>query len=435
MSSNIILEIGGILMLILLNGLLSMAEIAIVSARRTRLQQESDGGNRSATKALILKDEPTRFLSTVQIGITLIGILAGAISGASLAEQIGIWLNAISWLAPYGEVLGVAFVVLVITYFALVLGELVPKRMAMNRPEKLAIRLAPFLYRLSRLARPFSAVLSFSTHGILKLFGHSTEEKSKVTEEEIRVLINQGTQDGVIEAVEQDMVERVFTLGDRMATELMTPRTDIVYLDLTDPVSETLRRVADSHYSRYPVVHGDLDHVVGITTANQMLNQMVTLKRINLKAICRPAMFVPETMPALNILEEFKKAGRSMALIIDEYGGLAGLVTHNDILSALVTDVTDSTPGEEAQVVTRDDGSFLLDGMLLVDELKDVLKLDALEGEEEGNYDTLSGLVMTMLGRIPTSGEHFDMAGYRFEVVDMDGKRVDKVLVQKNKLN
>jgi len=431
MEKSVFLEIGVIIILILFNGLLSMAEIAIVSARRTKLQQEADGGNRSATKALILKDEPIRFLSTVQIGITLIGILTGAVSGATLAEQIGTWLKGISWLAAYSEAIGVTFVVLVITYFALVLGELVPKRMAMNRSEQLAIKLAPVIYGLSRLARPFSAILSFSTRSVLKLFGHSSEEKSKVTEEEIRVLINQGTQDGVIEEVEQDMVERVFTLGDRMADELMTPRTDIVYLDLTDPVSETLRRVADSHFSRYPVVHGDLDHVVGITTANQMLNQMVTLKRINLKAITRPAMFIPETLLAFKILEEFKKTGRSMALIIDEYGGLAGLVTHNDVLSALVTDVTDATPGEEAQVVTREDGSLLMDGMLLVDELKEVLNLETLEGEDDGNYDTLSGLVMTTLGRIPNCGEHFEKAGYRFEVVDMDGKRVDKVLVQK----
>ncbi|MGB8252330.1 MAG: hemolysin family protein [Anaerolineaceae bacterium] len=431
MDKSVFFEIGGIIILILFNGLLSMAEIAIVSARRTKLQQEADSGNRSATKALILKDEPTRFLSTVQIGVTLIGIVVGAISGATLAEQLGNWLVFIPGLSPYGKTLGVAFVVLVITYFALVLGELVPKRMAMNRPERLAIKLAPILYLLSRLARPFSTILSYSTRRILKIFGNSSEEKSKVTEEEIRVLIDQGTQDGVIEEVEQDMVERVFTLGDRMADELMTPRTDIVYLDLTDPVSETLRRVADSHFSRYPVVHGDLDHVVGITTANQMLNQMVTLKRINLKAITRPAMFIPETLLAFNILKEFKKTGRSMALIIDEYGGLAGLVTHNDVLSALVTDVTDATPGEEAQVVTREDGSLLVDGMLLVDELKEVLNLETLEGAEDGNYDTLSGLVMSTLGRIPNCGEHFEKAGYRFEVMDMDGKRVDKVLVQK----
>jgi putative hemolysin len=211
----------------------------------------------------------------------------------------------------------------------------------------------------------------------------------------------------------------------------MTPRTEIVYLDQSDPPAEILRRVSESHFSRYPVVHGDLDHVVGITSANKLLNQMITLKRINLSTACRSAMFIPETMPAFKILEEFKKTGRSMALIIDEYGGLAGLVTHNDLLSALVTDVTDATPGEEAQVVTREDGSLLLDGMLLVDELKEVLNLQVLEGEEEGNYDTLSGLVMTKLGRIPVSGEHFHMGDYRFEVVDMDGKRVDKVLVQK----
>jgi putative hemolysin len=431
MSNTVILEILGITLLILLNGFLSMAEIAIVSARRTKLQEEAESGNPSARKALDLKDNPSNFLSTIQIGITLIGILTGAISGATIAEQLATWLKNIGWLAPYSEALGVAIVVLVITYFALVLGELAPKRMALNRPERLAMRLAPAIHLLSRMARPLSAILSWSTRTILNLFGHHTEERSKVTEEEIRVLIDQGTQDGSIEEAEQDIVERVFTLGDRMAVELMTPRTEIVYLDQSDPPAETLRRVSESHFSRYPVVHGDLDHVVGITSANKLLNQMITLKRINLSTACRSAMFIPETMPAFKILEEFKKTGRSMALIIDEYGGLAGLVTHNDLLSALVTDVTDATPGEEAQVVTREDGSLLLDGMLLVDELKEVLNLQILEGEEEGNYDTLSGLVMTMLGRIPTSGEHFQMGIYRFEVVDMDGKRVDKVLVQK----
>jgi putative hemolysin len=431
MTNTVILEIVGITVLILINGVLSMAEIAIVSSRRTKLQQEAESGNQSARKALNLKDNPTNFLSTIQIGITLIGILTGAISGATVAEQLASWMNNISWLAPYSEALGVAIVVMIITYFALVLGELAPKQMAMNRPERLAIKLAPLIHLLSRISRPLSAVLTWSTRSFLKVFGHSTEGRSKVTEEEIRVLINQGTQDGVIEETEQDIVERVFTLGDRMAVELMTPRTEIVYLDQSDPPSEILRRVSESHFSRYPVVHGDLDHVVGITTANKLLSQMITLKRINLTSACRSAMFIPETMPAFKILEEFKKTGRSMALIIDEYGGLAGLVTHNDLLSALVTDVTDATPGEEAQVVTREDGSMLMDGMLLVDELKEVLNVQTLEGEEEGNYDTLSGLVMTALGRIPTSGEHFHMAGYRFEVVDMDNKRVDKVLVQK----
>lgn len=431
MSTSVILEVAILLVLILFNGLLSMAEIAIVSSRRIRLQQEADGGNDSARKALLLKDSPLQFLSTVQIGVSLIGILLGVISGATLVEQVGLWMSGIVWLAPYSQLLGIAILVVILTYFALVLGELVPKRMALNHPERLAIKLAPILYFLSRLARPFSSMLAFSTRVILKLLGHSAEEKSKVTEEEIRVLIDQGTQQGVIEEVEQDMVERVFTLGDRMSVELMTPRTEIVYLDLTDPISETLRRVANSHFSRYPVVRGDLDHVVGITTANQLLGQMVSLKRINLKATCRPAMYIPETMPAFQILEEFKNTGRTMALIIDEYGGLAGLITHNDILNALVTDVTDASPGEEAQVVTREDGSLLVDGMLLVDELKEVLNLDVLEGEEDGNYDTLSGLVMTTLGRIPNCGEHFEKAGYRFEVMDMDGKRVDKVLVQK----
>jgi putative hemolysin len=431
MANSVILEITGIIILILLNGILSMAEIAIVSSRRTKLQQEADDGNTSARKALTLKDNPTHFLSTIQIGITLIGILTGAISGATIAEQLASWMKNFSWLAPYSETVGIAIVVLIITYFALVLGELAPKRMALNRPERLAIKLAPFVHLLSQLARPLSATLTWSTRAILKLFGQHTEEKSKVTEEEIRVLINQGTQDGVIEEAEQDIVERVFTLGDRMAVELMTPRTEIVYLDQTNSPAETLRLVSESHFSRYPVVHGDLDHVVGITSANKLLNQMITLKRINLTAACRPAIFIPETMPAFKILEEFKKTGRSMALIIDEYGGLAGLVTHNDLLSALVTDVTDATPGAEAQVITREDGSWLLDGMLLVDELKEVLNIESLEGEEDGNYDTVSGLVMTTLGRIPTSGESFEIAGYRFEVMDMDNKRVDKVLVQK----
>ncbi|MBN2257759.1 MAG: HlyC/CorC family transporter [Anaerolineaceae bacterium] len=431
MTDLVYLEIAGIILLILFNGILSMAEIAIVSSRRTKLHQEAENGNLSARKAMILKDDPNNFLSTVQIGITLIGILAGAISGATFAKYIAEALKQIPWLVPYSEALGVAFVVLIITYFTLVLGELVPKRIAMNRSERIAIRLAPMIYTLSRLARPLSAVLSASMRAILKLLRHSSEEKSKVTEEEIRILIDQGTQEGVIKEVEQDMVERVFILGDRLAVELMTPRTDIVYLDMNDPITETLQRVSESHFSRYPVVNDDLDHVVGITTANQLLSQMVTLKRITLKTISKPAIFIPATMPAFKILEEFKNTGRSMALIIDEYGSLVGLVTHNDVLSALVTDVTDATPGEEAQVVTREDGSLLLDGMLLVDELKEVLNLNYREGEEEGNYDTLSGFVMTALGRIPETGEYFETAGHRFEVMDMDGKRVDKVLVQK----
>ena len=422
-------QITIVLLLIIANGLFAMSEMAIVSARKARLRQRAEEGDHKARAALELAETPNRFLSTAQIGITLIGILAGALGGATLAEELGAYLSRIPPLKPYGEAIGLVIVVLATTYLSLVIGELVPKRLALNNPERIAAAIAAPMRALSVIAHPAVRLLSLSTELVLRILGIRPSAEPPVTEEEIKLLLEQGTEAGVFQEVEQDMVESVLLLDERRAAGLMTPRPEIVWLDVEDSLEEVRRKMIASPYSRFPVCQGSLDNVLGEVEARDLLARSLCGEAFDLKSLLQKPLYVPETMPALKVLEAFKKSGTQMALVIDEYGSIQGLVTLKDILEAIVGDIPSAEELAEPQAVQREDGSWLLDGMLPVEELKEILGIGELPGEEQGLYQTTAGFVMTQLGRIPAAAEHFEWGGLRFEVMDMDGNRVDKVLV------
>jgi putative hemolysin len=426
------LEVLLILVLIVTNGLLSMSEIAIVSARKARLQRRADDGDARARTALELATHPDALLSTVQIGITLVGILAGAFGGARVAGMLAPRLAAVPWIGERAETVAVALVVLVITYFSVVLGELVPKKLALGRPEAIASVMAGPMRLLSRIALPFVRLLSGSTRFILWLFRIRPSDEPQVTEDEIRILIRQGTRGGVFEETEQALVEQVFRLGDRKLSTLMTPRTEVDWIDLDDSIEESAKRMAGSSHSYFPVCREGLENLVGVIAVKRLWAESIGGRHPDLESLLMEPLYVPESLPALRLLEQFKRAGTHIAFVIDEYGGLEGMVTLNDVLGAIVGDVTWSGAGEEPQVVRRDDGSWLLDGMLPVSDFRDLLKLRELPGEAGGTYQTVGGFVTSRLGRIPRTGDQLTWQNILFEVVDMDGLRVDKVLVARH---
>ena len=424
---RIAIQILIIALLILVNGLFAMAEIAIVSARKTRLQQQAQAGDKRALAALELANAPTRFLATVQIGITLVGIVTGAFGGATLAEKLADALRQVPPLAPYGEAIGFAVVVLPIAYLTLVIGELVPKRLGLNNAEQVAARLAPFMRTISRLASPAVRSLSLSTDLVLRLLGVRPGQEAPVSEEEISLLLEHGTRAGVFQPAEQEMVEQVFLFGDATVKSIMTPRPEIVWLNLDDPAEEQSRVVAAGGHSRYPVARGDLDHVLGLVFIKNLLAACLDAGTVDIEAALQPALFLPESATALEAVARLKEKHIDAALVIDEYGGLEGLITVDDILRAIVGDIP--TPGRAAEpgAVRREDGSWLLDGALPVAQAKRLLDIGSLPHQDSA-YQTLGGLVMLCLQRVPTPGDRFECCGWRFEVVDMDGRRVDKVL-------
>ncbi len=423
------LEILIILLLIVANGLFSGAEIAIVSARRHRLQQLVDKGRRSARVALRLADSPNEFLSTVQIGITLIGILSGAVGGATVARKLAPALEQVPLLAPYSEGLSFGLVVAVITFLSVVVGELVPKRLALANPEQLACTMAPTMRWLSRASAPVVHLLSHSTDVLLKLMGVSTSNEPDITEDEIKAMIRQGADSGVFEEVEHDMVQRVLRLGDRTIKTLMTPRTDICWLDVEEPLEDSLQEVLESTHSRFPVGRGSLDDCLGVVRVRNLLSAKISGQAINLEELMQPPLFVAESTRALSVLEQFKRSGIHIALVTDEFGGVEGLVTLNDLMEGIVGDLPSVDDEEEPLVVTREDGSWLVDAGLDLDAFTELVDHDIFGIDQEGRYHTLAGFVMHVLERIPREADHFEWQGYRFEVMDMDGKRVDKLLV------
>jgi len=420
-----------ILLLIVINGVFVMAEMAVVSSRKPRLQQFANEGSHGAQTALDLATNPDRFLATTQIGITLIAILTGAYGERTLTERLAAKFNDVPRFAEYSETIAFSVVVIGITYVSLVVGELLPKRLALHNPERFAAGMAPFMKFLSRLCAPVVGLISGSTRVIMSALRLRPPEGPPVTEEEIKVMMEQGTEAGVFQEAEHDIVKSIFKLGDRGVSALMKPRRDVVWLDVEDPFVENQKKLASSLYSRFPVAQGSLDNVIGIVQTKDLLTRCLAGARIDLRENIRPPLFVPEALPALRLLEMFKKSRTHMALVVDEYGGVEGLVTLNDILEDLVGDVASVDMPEERQVYQRPDGSWLIDGKLHIDDLKQVLHIAKLPDEESGSYQTLGGLVMLQVGRVPVTGDVFETEGYKFEVVDMDGKRVDKVLVVK----
>lgn len=418
-----------IVLLVLCNGILAMAELAIVSARRARLETRASAGDAGARAALDLAAEPTRFLSTVQIGITLIGILAGAFGGANLSDSVAGWFGDIPWLDQYARALGIAVVVLGITLLSLIFGELVPKRLALHNPEAIAVLLARPMTLLSIVVGPVSRLLSEAVDVVLRLFRLGPSGGAGVTEEEIQLLLEEGAAAGVFEPAEQDLVARIFQLGDKRVSELMTPRHRLVWLDLEQPLEINLRRMVMSGYSYFPVCDGDLDHIVGIVGARDVWKQREATGTVDLRSIAAQPLFVPESMPALKVADLFKQTGQHRALVVDEYGIVQGLVTFTDVFEAIVGEI--DLPGEHGErgAVRRDDDSWLIDGAMPIDALKQLLGIERLPDEERGVYSTLAGFMLFNFGRIPRTADAFTWNGLRFEVVDMDGNRIDKVLV------
>ena len=416
-------ELLFIAFLIAMNNILAMTEAALLAVRKARLQQRVNEGDKRAGLVLRLVENPNQFLSVIQIGITLIDVLTGAITGTTLAVILARQFEKIPALAPYSENIGLALGVLVITYFSIILGELVPKRLAIQNPEKIASRFAQPMVLFSVLLSPVVRFLSFSTNLVLKLIGIRPSTEPPITEEEIHVLLDQGTQAGVFEEAEQDMVAGVFRLNDRRVYSLMTPRTEILWLDVRDTTDEILKKLAEGPFSRFPVCQGSLDNVLGIVKARELLTRSLANEPIHLKECLSPALFIPETTFASRALEIFKESNKELILVIDEFGGVTGLLTINDVLEEIVGDIETGEP----QVTQRQDGSWLLDGMLDIDEFKEIFHLGPLPNEDD--YETLAGFVMTSLGKIPGPADQFEWEGLRFEVVDMDARRVDKVLV------
>jgi len=424
------MEIVIVFALILLNGIFAMAEIALVTARRGRLQVLAVEGHGSATVAVKLGEDPTRFLSTIQIGITSIGILNGIVGEAALAQPFSHWMQALGANGPVADYLATGLVVVVITYFTIVLGELVPKRLGQMNAEAIALRCARPMLWLASLAGPFVRLLSGSTRLILRTFGVEEKEGSTVTQEEIHLMLAEGSDAGVIEDNEHQMVRNVFRLDDRQIASLMVPRGDVDFLNTESSLEDNLKCIELSDRSRFPVLHGDWDEVLGVASARQLLTQTLRGETPSLTEHLTPAVFVPESLTGMELLENFKISGVQLAFVVDEYGEVQGIVTLKDVLEAITGEFKPHSP-EDAWAVQRDDGSWLLDGFIPVAELKDRLELASVPEEEKGRYNTLSGLVMLLLGRLPKTADHCEWGGWDFEVVDMDGKRIDKVIASR----
>ena len=420
------MEIFIIIGLILLNGLLSMSEIALVSARKARLEIEAKHGNKAAQMALKLANEPDHFLSTVQIGITLIGILTGLYSGEAFAHDFAEYVKLIPFLEPYALGVSETVIVIVVTYLTLILGELVPKRIGMGYAEKVSMLVAKPMNMLAHIASPFVWLLSKSTALIVKMIGTDVTEENKVTEEEIKAIVKEGFDDGEVQEVEQDIVERVFNLGDRNVGSIMTHRSDLVWLDLTDSIAQIREKIEENLFNIYPVANGKFDNIEGVVYLKDLFGR-IDESDFSLLQVIRPAEFVPENQSVYNALEQFKQDRVKYGIVTDEFGGIQGIVTLKDIMEGLIGQV----PGtdDDLEIVQRTDGTWLVDGQY---SFYDFLEyFDLVDLYPEHDYNTLSGLILEILERVPKVGESLVWLDFNFEIVDMDGARIDKVLVSK----
>ena len=431
--SEVVIEIILLFALILVNGLFSMTEMAVVSSRRARLQSILEDGDKRAKTVLELLDNPNDFFSTIQIVITLIGVVNGAIGAQTFSHYLVDLLVKIPFLKGVAQPLSVLLISSLITYFSLVIGELIPKRIATNNPEKIAMTMCGPIKVLSKIFLPVVRVLSVSTEMGLKLIGVKENEESQVSEDEIKVMIEQGKQDGVFEENEQDIVESVFRLSDQTVDALMTPRTELDWIDLEEPVDESLKEIEASTYHYFPLVRGNPDNVLGVISSKALLDAYIRHDEINLEKIMEPPLFVPESKPALSLLDDLKASESNFAVVLDEYGGFSGMITPYDLLNKLVGDVTNigEEPDDEDDVLIRGDGSWSFDGMLDIDEFKETIGVRELPDENRVGYQTLAGFILSQTGSIPSTGDSFDWNGFHFEIVDMDGLRIDRVFVNR----
>jgi putative hemolysin len=406
-----------------------MSEIAVVAARKVRLQQRAEEGDDRARAALALAHDPNKFLSTVQFGITLVGVLAGAYGGARLAEPLAEPIARVTQLAPYAEAIALGLVVTGITVMSLIFGELVPKRIGLNNPEAIASWVARPMMALARIGGPIVALLTSSTNFVLRVFGIKGDAEPHLTEDELKALISQGAETGAVGATEENIVQRVFQLGDLRVAGIMTPRPDIEWIDV-DASEEELREFLASHaHTQFVVCHGGLDEVLGIVRSADLLPAAFKGVNIDLRKLTREALFVPDSMPAVQLLDSFRSSHKHVALVMDEYGAVEGLVTVTDLLTAIVGDLPGDASEAQGAFVSRADGSWLVDGSAPMEQVTSHFGMDGLPEEEAGAYHTIGGFVMARLGRVPKTTDAFEWGGMKFEVIDMDGRRIDKVLV------
>lgn len=428
--SGLTLEILFILVLLLANGLFAMAEIALVAARKARLKTLVDEGNNGARLALALANSPGRFLSTVQVGITLVGVLAGAVGGARIATYLAGPLGKVPFIGEHAEYIALFLVVALITYLSVIIGELVPKRLALQNPERIASGLARPMHGLSVFASPLVSLLNHSSDFLMNALGVRKTAASSVSEEEVRVLIDEGLSAGIFKKAEKEMVEGVFELDEQTVGDLMTPRARMIWLSLDDADEENWRKIAGSGHSHFPVYQGTRDNVIGMISVKSLWANLSLAGRVELRALVTPPVYVPTAMPAGKLIEEFKKCGKHIALVVDEFGGLQGLVTLNDVMMAIVGNLPEREQRHDPKAMLRQDGTWLIDAMLDIDDTKKKLEIeDDLPGENENRFTTLGGFVLFRLGHIPREGEKFLWDRFEFEVIDMDRQRIDKVLI------
>jgi len=416
--------------LIVLNGVFAMSEIALVTARKSRLQRLAEDGDKSAVVAIRLGEDPTQFLSTVQIGITAIGIMNGIVGEAALAGPLAAMLNHLGLDGETSSITATTLVVVGITYFTIVVGELVPKRIGQFHAEGIAIFMARPIMALATMSRPFVFLLSISTDGLLRLLGKKELSSANLTEEDIHSMLAEGSQTGLIEKQEHEIMRNVFRLDDRQIASLMTPRSEIIYLDIDKPLESSLENLMNSDHSRYPVCRGGLHNTIGIITAKRLLKQRIKGESSSIQDYLQPAIFVPETLTGIKLLEQFRESGVQMVFVIDEYGEILGLITLQDVLEALAGEFKPRDP-EDVWSVQREDGSWLLDGLIPIPELKDRLNLKSVPEEQKGKYNTLSGMMMWLIGSVPRTCDVVEWEGWRLEVIDLDGHRLDKVLASR----
>lgn len=424
------LEITLLVLLILANGVFSMAEMAVVSSRKARLRQRAEAGSTGAAVALDLAASPNDFLSTVQIGITMIGTLAGAFGGATLAEKFAVYLNQFPLIAPHGESVAITLVVIVITYLSLILGELVPKNIALSHPEAIAAFVAQPMRALARAGSPIVSLLTLSTRAVMFLIPGKASGEAPVTEEEIKVLIAQGAEHGTFAEAEQEMVEGVFRLGDRTVSELMRARLKVVWLNAAEPWPINERIILENDYSAYPVASGDLDNLLGVVHVKQVLAALCHGDAVDLARLAAKPLYFPEQTPALKALEQLQASPDRLAIVIDEHGGVEGIITLTDLLDAVVGDLNPAAGSTRPRPTLRDDGSWLVDGTLPVRDFLETIGLKELPGGTRG-FTTVAGLVLARMDCIPSPGDSVQVADFRIEVADLDGMRIDKVIVSR----
>ena len=427
--SYIALELSIILLLLVINGVFAMSEMAVVAARKTRLEHRAEEGDAGARAALDLAAHPTNFLSTVQFGITLVGVLAGAFGGAGISEALAASFADVPWLAPYAEPVAFTLVVAAITYLSLILGELVPKRIALGNPERVASLVARPMRIVSKVGAPLVGVLTGSTNLVFRMLGVRATTDPGVTEQDIRAMVEQGAEAGVVQTAEHAIVENAFRLGDRQVGSIMTPRPDLAWIEIADALAGLREHLARVGRPRVLVCEGDVDNVLGVVHAEDLLARCLAGDPFDLRAAMHQPLFVPETMPVFQLLEEFRKSRLQVAVTLDEYGGVLGMVTVDDIVEALVGDLPERGEAGEPEIVREPDGTWVVDGAVAVEDLTAALDVDLPEDEERRDYRTVAGLVLTRLGHLPTVGEQVDVGDLHLQVAEMEGRRIAQVRV------